>query len=132
MASQTKRMGDRMKEADLKRTISDYLEYGTNQGKWYADRLNSGSVIVKKGSRQYKVQLCHEGTADFMVVRNSWTNAYPTHINVEHCRLIFLELKGEKGKQRPEQGTFQKLVEAQGAEYYIIRSLNDLECALGG
>ena len=116
-----------MKENELKSCISDNLEYGTKQGRWYSDRLNSGSVLVKKGAKVYKVQLCREGTADFMVIQNSWTNAYPTHINVEHPRIIFLELKGEKGKQRPEQKEFQKLIEAQGAEYYIIKSLEDLE-----
>ena len=46
---------------------------------------------------------------------------------LENVRLIFLELKGDKGKQRPEQKEFQKLVENQGASYFIIRSLEDLE-----
>ena len=120
-----------MKEADLKLAVEDYLQYGMNQGKWYFDRLNSGSLLTRRGQSTYKVNLCREGTADFMVIQASWTNAYPTHINVEHCRIVFLELKGDKGKQRPEQGAFQKLVEAQGAEYCLVRSVEEVAKILG-
>ena len=45
--------------------------------------------------------------------------------------VIFLELKGDKGKQRPEQGAFQKLVEAQGCEYHIVRSVEEVAGILG-
>lgn len=40
-------------ESDLKYAVAQYLEYGTNQGKWYADRLNSGAVYVKRGDMKY-------------------------------------------------------------------------------
>lgn len=114
-----------MKEKDLKLAVSQYLEYGTNQGKWYADRLNSGAVIVNYGaSGQHRVKLCREGTADFMVIKLG-SGVF------ENLCLIFLELKGDKGKQRPEQGAFQKLVEAQGAEYYIVRSVEKVMEILG-
>ena len=110
-------------EGQLKRQVGDYLEYGVNQGKWYADRLNSGSVLLKRGEKVYKVDLCREGTADFFVLTmfQSWLRI---------PRTIFLELKSGKGKQRPEQGAFQKLVEAQGAEYHLIRSIEELEQVL--
>lgn len=111
-----------MKEGELKTAVSDYLEYGTNQGKWYADRLNSGAVTVARGYAKYKIQLCREGTADFVVIVRDWIVP----------RVIFLELKGDKGRQSPEQGAFQKLVEAQGAEYYVIKSIEELENILGG
>ena len=129
-----------MKEKDLKLAVSQYLEYGTNQGKWYADRLNSGSVLVKRGDKTYRVELCREGTADFMVIAlktfqfshfiRSGEDAETTAW-FPYCRIIFLELKGDKGKQRPEQGGFQKLVEAQGAEYYIIKSVDEVMEVLG-
>ena len=110
-----------MKEADLKLAVSEYLQYGTNQGKWYADRLNSGEVIVNYGaSGRHRVKLCREGTADFFVLTMFQCGLWIP-------RIIFLELKGEKGKQRPEQGAFQKLVESQGASYFIIRSIEGLE-----
>ena len=59
----------KLTEADLKRSVEDYLTYLMNQGKLYFDRLNSGAVYVKRGDRTYGVQLCREGTADFMVFR---------------------------------------------------------------
>ena len=117
-----------MKEADLKRAVWDYLQYGMNQGKWYFDRLNSGAIYEKRGQKTYGVQLCREGTADFMVIRaRRYFNNAPQVIAPE---IIFLELKGDKGKQRPEQGAFQKLIEAEGAEYYIVKSIEELETIL--
>ena len=109
-----------MLERDLKLAVEDYLTYLMNQGKLYFDRLNSGSLITKRGQSTYRVNLCREGTADFYVIRK---------VNVggaDFLKLIFLELKGAKGKQRPEQGAFQKLVEAQGASYFLIRSIEEL------
>ncbi len=117
-----------MKESELQRTVRDYLQIGMNQGKWYFDRLNSGSVLVKAGAKVYKVQLCREGTADFMVV--CWGDNRCPKCGcgfTQNTQVIYLELKGTKGKQRPEQKEFQELVEGQGAEYFIIRSLEDLQ-----
>lgn len=114
-----------MKEQDLKLAVSQYLEYLTNQGKVYADRLNSGSVLVKKGAKTYRVGLCREGTADFMMFKK---------VNVEgvdFLRLIFLELKGERGKASPAQNAFQVLVEAEGAEYHIVRRVEEVAEILG-
>lgn len=113
-----------MKEADLKLAVSEYLQYKTNLGELYADRLNSGEVIVVVGQSRRRVKLCREGTADFFVLKTF-------RCGLEIPRIIFLELKSEKGKQRPEQAAFQKLVKAQGAEYYIIRSIEELEKVLG-
>ena len=111
-----------MKESDLKRTVSDYLQIGMNQRKWYYDRLNSGSAFVGTPQHPRRIKLCREGTADFMVLvgvihREVWA----------YTRIIFLELKSEKGKQRPEQEDFQLDVEYQGAEYFIIRSIEELQ-----
>jgi len=112
-----------MKESELKYAVEEYLQYGMNQGKWYFDRLNAGSVLVKRGEKVYRIELCREGTADFLVLTMFQCGLWIP-------RIIFLELKSEKGKQRPEQGAFQKLVEAQGASYFVIRSIEELEQAL--
>ena len=129
-----------MKEADLKLAVSDYLKYGTNQGRWYASRLNSGIAYIKRGDKYYAITLCEEGTADFMVIMGNremvWKQLeyrkcdYSYQNLGRRSKVIFLELKGDKGKQRPEQGAFQKLVEAQGAEYAVIRSIEELENVL--
>ena len=51
---------------------------------------------------------------------------YPTDHYYRYASVIFLEAKGDKGKQREDQHTFQELVEAQGAEYHIVRSLDEV------
>lgn len=126
-----------MKEKDLKLAVSQYLEYLTNQGKIYADRLNSGAVYVKRGAKTYRVELCREGTADFMVIKKArqfirWIDActYEKEVLV-YCRVIFLELKGDKGKTSPSQNAFKILVEKQGAEYFVIRSVEEVMEILG-
>ena len=116
-----------MKEAELKLAVSQYLEYKTNLGELYADRLNSGAIYEKRGDRVYGVKLCREGTADFMVLKGRGA-----FLGQRLESLIFLELKSDKGKQRPEQREFQKLVEAQGASYFIIRSIEELQTILEG
>lgn len=123
-----KKRGRGMKEKDLKLAVSQYLEYKTNLGELYADRLNSGAVYVKRGDRTYGVQLCREGTADFIVIRaRRYFNNAPQVITPE---IIFLELKGEKGRTSPTQDAFKILVEAQGASYAVIRSMEELEVVL--
>ena len=99
-------------ERDLKITVSAYLQYKMNAGELYFDRLNSGEVVVMAGQSRRRIKLCEEGTADFFVLKNGHT--------------IFLELKGEKGRQTPAQGAFQKLVEMQKAEYHLIHSIEEL------
>ncbi len=121
-----------MKEADLKRSVRDYLEYGTNQGKWYADSLFSGEAIEVRGETRRRIRGCRAGTADFMVLQadDLWDGVHATRIPA--CRIMYIELKGEKRKQRPEQEAFQKLIESQGASYHIIRDVDDLIKLLGG
>ena len=115
-----------MREADLKLAVEDYLQYGMNQEKWYFDRLNSGSLLTQRGQNTYRVNLCREGTGDFMVFKRG---SVCGECGPEFC-LIFLELKGEKGKTSPAQNAFKILVEKQGASYFVIRSIEDLEKVL--
>ena len=112
-----------MTEAELKSSVQDYLKYGMNQGRWYADRLNSGMAYVKRGEKYYAIRLCEKGTADFFVLMK-----FPWGIGTP--RVIFLEIKGDKGKQSDDQKLFEAEVERQGASYAVIRSIEDLEEAL--
>ena len=108
----------RLKEAELKKQVWDYLQYQMNLGKLYFDRLNSGAIYEKRGDKTYGVQLCREGTADFFILQRGgcW----------DRCRLLFVELKGDKGKQSDKQKEFQALVETQGAVYSVVRSVEEL------
>jgi hypothetical protein len=114
-------------EADLKRAVSDYLQIGENQGKWVHLRLNSGDFIEVRGDTRRRIKGCPKGTADYIVLQATWVNAYPTHINVNYCRAIFLELKSKKGKQSKEQKEFEIKVGKERCEYFVVRSIEELE-----
>ena len=121
-----------MLEKDLQRAVADYLRYQQNLGNLWFTRLNSGSAFVKRGSKYHKIQLCDKGTADYEVIRRDIAWAYPTHVGVEVSQVTFLELKSDTGKQSKEQKDFQYVVEKLGCEYYIIRSIEELESVIGG
>ena len=108
-------------EADLKRTVKDYLTYGENQGKWWFEQLNSGSAFVGTPQHPRKIKLCREGTADFIVLKGDIDTMLRPR-----CRVVFLELKSEKGRWSPEQRAFKIIVENQGASYFIIKSIEQL------
>jgi hypothetical protein len=107
-------------EALLKKAVADCLQYAMNQGRCYADRLNSGKLLATYKGGQRMINLCREGTADFFVIMLKPRKVYT------ECRVIFLETKGEGGRQKPAQREFQKLVEAQGAEYHLIRDVDEV------
>lgn len=101
-----------LREADIKRTVDDFLQYEQNAGVLYYDRLNSGEIIVMAGQSRRRIKLCREGTADFFVLLKG--------------RIIFLEIKSTKGRLRTEQKCFKVLVESQNAEYYMVRDVEEL------
>jgi len=106
-----------LKEAEIKYTIGEYLQYGENQLKWWYERLNCGNAFKEFGGDKYRIKLCREGTSDFIVVS-------PRGV-------FFIEVKTEKGKQSDAQIEFQAKVEAQHpgsrASYHIVRSLEEVE-----
>lgn len=106
-------------ESDLKYGVEEYLQYGQNLGKWLMFRLNSGDfVIQEEGKARRRIKGTPKGTADFEVIRR-----IPGSM---HCRIIFLETKSTDGQQRPEQVEFEQRAREQGAEYYLVRSLDEL------
>jgi hypothetical protein len=135
-----------MKESELKSAVEEYLQYQQNAGKLEYKRLNSGKAFLPIGDGKYRaIQLCEEGTADYEVtiryvtphikctlwagdlhfyvpgsIRTRWDE-----ISCNPCRTIYFELKGEKGKQSQAQKDWQARQEAVGAEYYIIRSVDE-------
>ena len=62
-----------------------------------------------------------KGTADFIVIQSLEDDA--AHFG--GCCVIFLELKA-KTKQTEAQREFQKTVEAQGCEYMLIKSIDEV------
>jgi hypothetical protein len=48
-------------------------------------------------------------------------------IVIQPNRIIFIELKLEKGKQQKTQLEFERKVKALGFEYYVVRSLEEFK-----
>jgi hypothetical protein len=47
-------------------------------------------------------------------------------------KVVFIEMKTEKGVQRPDQKTFQDKVQQLGHEYWVIRNLEDFKKLIYG
>jgi len=109
-----------MNESDLKKTCEDYLTYLMNLGKLWFSRLNAGDFIDIRGDSRRRIKGVEKGTADLVVIM------LDTHY-IKHCRVIFIELKSGKGRWAPEQRAFKIIIEAQGAEYHIVRNFEELE-----
>ena len=110
-----------MLERDLKKGVEDYLQLQMNLGKLIYLRLNAGSFILtdKNGKFRRRVIGAKKGTADF-IVTTSYDPDKPS------CLVYFLELKSSKGKTTEAQDKFAELVREQGAEYFVIRSIERL------
>ena len=105
-------------ESQIKYTVGDFLQYEQNAGNLYFDRLNSGEFIEVRGQTRRRIIGCRKGTADLFILIKG--------------RIIFLEIKSTKGKLRTEQRCFKTLVESQGAEYYVLRDVEELGGILYG
>lgn len=103
-------------EAAIKQACQALLQLEKNAGRLHWDRLNSGSVLVKKGERTYRIQLCEEGTWDTMIVVRG--------------QLIYVEYKTTTGKLRPAQVAFRDRLQRQGAQCWLIRDADDLRLRL--
>jgi len=101
-----------MKESELVRAIRDFLTILENQGKidWF-ERLQAGSLVVLRGDRPYKVQLCRTGTPDFIVLQEG----------VPH----FFECKKKGSKLSEEQVAFADRMYRQGVPFYKVDKIED-------
>ena len=111
-----------MTEADILRTITDYLQIGMNQHKWWYTRLNSGSFFVGSEGSGRMIKGAGKGTADILVIKHDACVQ-----NIWHHRVLFLEVKSEKGKQSEAQREFEAQIKEQGASYFVVRSVDEVE-----
>lgn len=102
-----------MKENDIQNAICDYLAL-RKQCFW---RQNSVGVYDphKKTFRSLP-KYARRGVADIILIDGG--------------HAVFLEVKTKTGRQSPHQKEFQALVEEAGAEYFVVRSVEDVQ-ALG-
>ena len=112
----------KLRESELKSAVEDYLQLGMNQGKWIFFRLNAGDFIEVRGNTRRRIKGCPKGTSDFGVIQSGYDGG---------AWVVFLELKSDKGKQSDAQKDFQRLVQVQECDYFIIRDMDRLFLILG-
>ena len=90
----------KLNEKDIQRQIVDYLR---TKG-WFV------AITSQKG-----FSFATPGLPDLIAVKDSIR---------KRRRTVWIEVKGPKGKQRPEQLRFQEGLETQGGEYLLANSLD--------
>lgn len=112
-----------MKESILMRHIKDYLQYCENMGKLLWTRLNAGDIyynyFCKKEmkTKKHKINLVKKGFPDILIV-------------LPKGKIIFLEVKKEKGKQTEEQREVEEKLKKLGHDYVLIKSIADFQSML--
>ncbi|OQB03122.1 MAG: VRR-NUC domain protein [Parcubacteria group bacterium ADurb.Bin216] len=96
-----------MLEKEIQKHIIDYLRYLG----WFVIKNNTVGIYKKKTGKYIPSQAV--GLADLTIIKDS--------------RVIMLEVKTENGKQSDGQIEFQENWEKHGGEYYVVRSIQDVD-----
>lgn len=113
----------KISETDIQSAIIRYLTILENQGKLFFNRTNNIPPVNKDhkgnvvGFRRLPVG-AKKGIPDIWVILQG--------------RTIGLEVKTATGRQSKEQKEIEERFKKNGAEYYIVRSLEDVEKILRG
>lgn len=103
-----------MLEKEIQNTICEYLSLKMRQGKLMFWRNNTvGMYDPKQQVFRAMPKYALKGVADIIVIKDGFA--------------IFLEVKRKGTKQSPDQIAFEKLVKANSGEYYVVRSLEDVQ-----
>ncbi len=95
-----------MAESDIQRTIIEYLKLKRH----FFWRNNSGALKTDKGGF---IRFGAVGSPDICVIKDGF--------------FIGLEVKKKGTKQSPAQLEWEKACKAAGAEYYVVRTLEDVQ-----
>lgn len=99
-----------MNEADIQHQIVDWLR----QSGWFV------AVTSQKG-----FSFATPGLPDVIAVKkHKWPVTAVHQLMCVAPRTLWIEVKGPRGKQRPEQKAFQEGLEAQYGEYLLANSLD--------
>jgi len=107
-----------MKESDIQRLILDWLAANRI---WHI-RLNAGAMFGSYKGKKWAVRFGRPGQADILVIKHHGSTCH---------RVIWIEVKNEKGKQSAAQEAFEREVNQQGHYYILARSLEDVTALLG-
>jgi hypothetical protein len=103
-------------ESKLVTAICQELQYYENQKKIYYIRNNTGAIPIRVPGKTRFLRFGKKGSADIIVFLPA--------------KVIFLEVKTEKGKLNKNQKEFKAHIEALGYEYHILRSNRNLKAIL--
>lgn len=104
-------------ETQIQTAIIYLLSFYENQGKLFFNRMNNTPVPIKDrtgrvlGHRKLSMG-AKKGIPDIWVIKDGKT--------------IGLEVKASKGTQRKEQKEIEERFKKNGAEYYIVRSVEEV------
>ncbi len=99
----------KMLEKDIQNVICEYLQI-KNIFFW---RQNTLPIFDKnRGTYRSMPKFSLKGVADIIVIKDG--------------KAIFLEVKRPKGKQSEDQKLFEENAKANGAEYHLVTSLDDV------
>lgn len=119
-----------MKERDVQKLILGWLQ----AKRIFAIRMNVGAVRAEYQGTKRFVRFGVAGQADILAF--PWISHLqgngPHLINAREIWPVWIEVKGEKGRQSELQKSFQAQVEAEGHRYVLARSLDDVIAVLGG
>ena len=104
-------------EGAILRSIMDYLA----ARHVFAVRMNSGTQIGAHKGKKWAIHMNAPGTADILAL-------VPVKIGDKSLPLPwFIEVKSEDGKQSDLQRSFECQVKGIGAQYFVARSIDDVE-----
>ncbi|SEP20896.1 hypothetical protein SAMN04490248_13819 [Salinihabitans flavidus] len=106
-------------EADLQRAVVKALRFALPRSAIVHHCANEVTEPGPRGARRQAILVgmgVHPGFADLMVLSEG--------------RVLFLELKSNRGRLNPAQEVFRDAVQAQGFGWALVRSLDDALGAL--
>lgn len=107
-------------ESTIQKECLRYLQLLENKGDIiHFDRLNSGNIFVRYGTGGgRKIRLCREGTPDLYCFTKQ--------------DVIWIEVKKDNYKLRPDQAEFKLKAEGAGHKFLIVTSARELDKKLRG
>ena len=120
-------------EANVKKSIEEYLMYKQNLGQLMFLRLNSGELIAMAGKTRRRIKLCPPGTYDFVIFQAVKYElfhdgqAFGLCKSRSACRVTFVETKSSKGKTSKAQDEFAEEARKVNCRCFTIRDADQLE-----
>lgn len=103
-----------MVESQIQSVIIDYLSILENQGKLFFQRTNNITVYDSKKN-------IHRSLA------KGQKKGFPDLLILFKGKCLGIEIKTTTGRQSKEQKEIEQQFKKNGAEYYIVRSLEDVK-----